>query len=540
MCNRFSAWSVALAIIPAIAWAADPYIPRAQLTGSGARYGRTVSVSADGTRAIVAPSARILIRAGETWSQESADLRTNPVIGAAISGAGDLAVLVYEGGVDFFRRTGTSWAVQQSLGFGAFFSTAAHVAISGDGSTVAVSALAANSATIVSRFRFDSGSWIQEPLTAPAGQVFLATDIPASLAVDGSGALIAVACAGGVAFYEPGATSFLAVPSPASIALSGDANTLLLGDLTYSVGAAFLQGQVNVYTRSAGSFQFVQSLYSPDPYALGNFGWSNSLTPNGNTAVVGQAPFLNAGADAPFRAYVFQRANGSYQYLQTLSGNSVQQNQFGSTTAISADASTILVGAPNEPANGRAYVFRPPPVQYPLTTFVSGPGSVTPAGTTYYDAGTVVTATATANAGSGFVRWTGDSTSTLASIPVTMNGPRSLTALFGAPTPAFVTPVGTPTRSLVSNGPQQLWQVTFTYRNTGGTAATGVYVNPVTETPGAFVNVWLQALAAIPPGASATGFIQLFVPQGMRLVRLRLTLSWDSAAPRQIVVTVPL
>jgi uncharacterized protein (TIGR02145 family)/uncharacterized repeat protein (TIGR02543 family) len=76
-------------------------------------------------------------------------------------------------------------------------------------------------------------------------------------------------------------------------------------------------------------------------------------------------------------------------------------------------------------------VYDAPTSQYILTTNVSpaGSGSVAPTGGTY-NAGTVVTVTATQNPGYLFVNWSGASTSTNPSIQLTMNGNYSLTANF--------------------------------------------------------------------------------------------------------------
>ena len=70
------------------------------------------------------------------------------------------------------------------------------------------------------------------------------------------------------------------------------------------------------------------------------------------------------------------------------------------------------------------------PQQYTLTTFVSpaGGGSVSGAGT--YNAGTVVTVTATANSGYSFTNWSGDANGTTNPLTLTMNGNYALTANF--------------------------------------------------------------------------------------------------------------
>lgn len=71
------------------------------------------------------------------------------------------------------------------------------------------------------------------------------------------------------------------------------------------------------------------------------------------------------------------------------------------------------------------------PNQFSLSTNTSGSGSVSlnPTGGNY-DAGTIVTATATAAAGWHFVSWSGDASGTSAVTNVTMNANKSITAVF--------------------------------------------------------------------------------------------------------------
>ncbi|MDZ7345215.1 MAG: InlB B-repeat-containing protein, partial [candidate division KSB1 bacterium] len=74
---------------------------------------------------------------------------------------------------------------------------------------------------------------------------------------------------------------------------------------------------------------------------------------------------------------------------------------------------------------------------YPLTINISPAGGGTtnpPAGTTSYPPGTVVTVTATPNPGYTFVNWTGDVSSSNATISVTMNSAKTITANFTSST----------------------------------------------------------------------------------------------------------
>jgi uncharacterized repeat protein (TIGR02543 family) len=75
---------------------------------------------------------------------------------------------------------------------------------------------------------------------------------------------------------------------------------------------------------------------------------------------------------------------------------------------------------------------------YPLTVNVTGSGSVARSpDQPVYDHGTSVTLTATAAVGYHFVNWSGDASSTLDAVSVTMNGPKTVTATFAINTYAL-------------------------------------------------------------------------------------------------------
>lgn len=70
--------------------------------------------------------------------------------------------------------------------------------------------------------------------------------------------------------------------------------------------------------------------------------------------------------------------------------------------------------------------------QYTLTTNVVGSGVVTPSGTTTYTYGTVVTLTATPDAGWSFSAWSGDATGAVSPVTITLAGDKVVTATFAS------------------------------------------------------------------------------------------------------------
>jgi predicted outer membrane repeat protein len=89
---------------------------------------------------------------------------------------------------------------------------------------------------------------------------------------------------------------------------------------------------------------------------------------------------------------------------------------------------THSIVVPSSPASYTATLE----TQYRLTTAPNDPayGTVTPSGENWYDQNTVVTLTATPNAGGEFANWSGDLNGTENPKDLTMNGPKSVTADF--------------------------------------------------------------------------------------------------------------
>jgi hypothetical protein len=141
----------------------------------------------------------------------------------------------------------------------------------------------------------------------------------------------------------------LAVPEGelfgASVALSGDGNTALVGapDLNDVAGAAF------VFTRSGGRWRLQQRLHAEDEGGGGWFGSSVALSGNGTTALVGGS--LDDGGQGS--AWVFTRSGNrwSEQGAKLVPG-SASTAGFGSSVALSSNGEIALVGA-----TGSAWLF---------------------------------------------------------------------------------------------------------------------------------------------------------------------------------------
>lgn len=302
-------------------------------TSSFTSFGQSVALSADGNTALIGgPSgmgaAWVFTRASDgNWTQQGSKLvGTVPANPPSANSQGGSVALSADGntalvggasqngclGWVFTRASNETWMQQGSelVGSGAvtnntIFTQFSNVTLSADGNTAAVSAPLDNSVGAVWVFTRTSGQWNQQ------GSKLVAS--------------------GGV------------TSQGISVALSADGNTLLEGT---AAGAAvvFVRDSSGNWTQQGGN------LVGTDT-ANANLGQSVALSGDGNTALLG-GPNDNGGIGA---AWVFTRDNNGNW---TQAGNKLVGTgsvyaipwgvSEGVSVALSADASTALVGGPNE------------------------------------------------------------------------------------------------------------------------------------------------------------------------------------------------
>ena len=148
-----------------------------------------------------------------------------------------------------------------------------------------------------------------------------------------------------------------------SVSVSADGNTAIIGEYGSDVGANSSQGSASVYTRSGGVWTLQQRLVVSDGEAGDQFGWSVSLSADGNTALIG-ATNDDIGANSfQGSAYIFVRSGSSWTMQQQLVANDGTENEyFGWSVSLSADGSTAIIGVPSDEIDGfvnrgSAYVF---------------------------------------------------------------------------------------------------------------------------------------------------------------------------------------
>ncbi len=211
---------------------------------------------------------------------------------------------------------------------------------------------------------------LAEPCVAAGGHEANLCRFAVSVALSGNGSIALVGLPGahggeGTArFYERTGTSWTAGPmlhaegqSPTghfgrSVALSSDGTTALVGAPLTQHG----RGVAWIFTRSGGSWSPGLELSGVDEGGPQYFGRSVALSADGTTALVG-VPYENRGVGT---AVVFGRSGAGWakQGPNLIPPASAGRGFFGSSTALSADGSTALIGAPITDAKiGAGYVF---------------------------------------------------------------------------------------------------------------------------------------------------------------------------------------
>lgn len=285
----------------------------------------------------------VFIRTGNVWPSQqviipnSAYSYSNFGWSAAMSGDGaTLAVGLpgypntYSniGAVRVYTRVGTTWSIEQFIqsafaaGLDAYWGQS--IALSQDGNTFIAVSRARDYARVYTR---TAGVWTEQQLI---------TSITGESA--GSRGLI-------------------------SVALSSDGNTAIIGATNKDTAPYTDSGAAYVYTRSGGVWTLQQQLTASDKASFDEFGYSVSLSGDGNLALVG-APYKTVGANASAgKAYVFTRSGGVWTQTQILTANPASaSNIFGFSVWVSRDKTKAFVGLPgytyiSTPNAGAVYVY---------------------------------------------------------------------------------------------------------------------------------------------------------------------------------------
>lgn len=149
-----------------------------------------------------------------------------------------------------------------------------------------------------------------------------------------------------------------------AVALSADGTTLAVGAALESSKATGVGGDQNdnsetqagaVYVFVRVGTKWTQQAYikSAESLAYNSFGTSLSLSADGSTLAVGadaeDTPATGGGGTAAGAAYVFGRVGATWsQQARLRASNTGADDNFGAATALSPDGQTLAVGAPQE------------------------------------------------------------------------------------------------------------------------------------------------------------------------------------------------
>ncbi|AMV36537.1 hypothetical protein VT85_03835 [Planctomyces sp. SH-PL62] len=404
----------------------DPYVQQARVVGSvsGGRqfFGSAVSLTADGGVAVIGArsvanssihgSAYVFSRSGASWVQAARLLPSDSTQGdefgfsTAISADGTTIVAgaksadAGQGALYVFTKSGGAWTEVQKVtasdggsGDGLGYSAG----ISANGSVIAAGAVGvavggnANQGAVYV-FGKSGSTWSQgAKLTAgdgAAGALF-----GSSIAVSGDASTVMVGAPGtaiggksqqgAVYAYVQGAGVSKLTASDgaandgfgASVTTNYDGSIAIVGSPYANIGADADQGAAYVYFRFAAAWAQSSKMTAADGAASDQFGAQVALSADGQTAAVSAA-----GANVYRGAvYMLARAGGSYtQTARLTSSDGATGDQFGLAVALSADGSTTLAGSPKSTVNtfffqGASYFFH----QQPTLTVASNPSSRT-------------------------------------------------------------------------------------------------------------------------------------------------------------------
>ena len=364
-----------------------------EAAGDGSGY--SVATSADGsTVAIGAPynrgsagQVRVYTWDGSTWTQRGGDIdgeAAGDLSGSSVALSADgTTVAIGAGNNDangtnagqarVYSWNGSTWT-QQGIdidGEAAGDLLGYSVAMSGDGSTVAIGAPfndgTGGNAGQVRVYTWNSTNWIQRggDIDGEAANDFSGWSV--ALSEDGSTVAVGARSndgtgsdAGQVRVYTWNSTAWAqrggdidgeaaGDESGISVALSADGTTVAIG-ARYNSGNVSYSGQVRVYTWNSPTW--IQRGGDIDGEAANDeSGSSVAMSADGTTVAIGSRYNASSGSNAgQVRVYTLGGSTWS-QRGGDIDGEAAG-DESGKSVAMSADGTTVAIGAPNNDSNG--------------------------------------------------------------------------------------------------------------------------------------------------------------------------------------------
>ena len=148
-----------------------------------------------------------------------------------------------------------------------------------------------------------------------------------------------------------------------SVSISSDGNTAIIGSYCQAAGAGVYNvGAAYLFTRSGNTWTEQQKIMASDAEEDDNFGYSVSISSDGNTAIVG-AYREDTGGSSAGAAYIFKVDGTTWTQQAKIQADDKQaSDNFGYSVSISSSGNTSIVGAYSEDTGGSnagaAYIFR--------------------------------------------------------------------------------------------------------------------------------------------------------------------------------------
>ena len=378
--------------------------------------GVSVAISDDGNTAIAGAygeggtgAAYIFTRSGTTWTEQAkiqaSDKQQNDYFGVsvAISDDGNTAIVgaPYEdpgdttdaGAAYIFTRSNSNWTQQQKIQASDKYGNdnfGESVDISGDGNTAIVGAQYQDQGTTdvgaAYIFTRSGTNWTQQQkIQASDKQQYDRFGISVAISENGNTAIVGAAhedtggAAAGAAYIFTRSNSnwtqqqkILASDKQQydlfgySVDISSDGNTAIVGTVGEdgNTGTVYDAGAAYIFTRSGTNWSEQQKIQASDKQNYDEFGFSVSISGDGNTAIVGAhggdgdtGSMWETGA-----AYIFTRSNSNWSQKEKIQASDKQESdRFGRSVAISKNGNTAIVGAYFEDTGasnaGAVYVF---------------------------------------------------------------------------------------------------------------------------------------------------------------------------------------
>ena len=376
-------------------------------------FGFSVSISSDGNTAIVgagsedaggfnAGAAYIFVRSGSTWTQQakilSSDSQDYDYIGrqVSISSDGNIAIIgAYgedtggseAGAAYIFTRSGVTWSQQakiQASDKEASDEFGCSVSISSDGLTAIVGArrkgTGASGAGAAYIFTRSGTSWTQQAKIISSDiQDYDQFGQSVSISSDGNTVIVGAnledtggSAAGAAYIFVRSGTSWTQQAKIQasdkevsdnlgySVSISSDGLTAIVGARYEDTGASDA-GAAYIFVRSGSTWTQQAKIQASDKEASDDFGFSVSISGDGNTVIVGADGEDTGGSEAG-AAYIFTRSGTTWTETQKIrASNTSTTAQFGYSVSISSDGNTAIVGAafedPSELDVGAAYIY---------------------------------------------------------------------------------------------------------------------------------------------------------------------------------------